>query len=66
MVPRAATGYGWSEAPRGVLWHRYAIAADGTILDGKIVPPTAQNQARIEQSLRDYVRRHVHLSDEEL
>ena len=41
---RRARGYGWSEAPRGMLWHRYAIDADGTILDARIVPPTSQNQ----------------------
>src|SRR4029079_1823076 len=29
VAPRAATGYGWSEAPRGLLWHRYAIDAEG-------------------------------------
>jgi sulfhydrogenase subunit alpha len=66
VAPRAATGHGWSEAPRGVLWHRYAIDADGTILDAKIVPPTSQNQARIEQSLRGFVQRHLHLPDDEL
>ena len=51
VPPRAATGYGWSEAPRGLLWHRYAIDAEGTILDARIVPPTSQNQGRIEQSV---------------
>ena len=29
-----------------MLWHRYALDEDGTILDAKIVPPTSQNQAR--------------------
>ena len=66
VPPRAATGYGWSEAPRGLLWHRYAIDAEGTILDARIVPPTSQNQARIEQSLRGFVERHLALADEEL
>jgi coenzyme F420-reducing hydrogenase alpha subunit len=66
VAPRAATGCGWSEAPRGLLWHRYALAADGTILDAKIVPPTSQNQARIEESLRGFVQRHAALDDAEL
>ena len=39
------------EAPRGLLWHRYRLDEDGTILDARIVPPTSQNQARIEQDL---------------
>jgi coenzyme F420-reducing hydrogenase alpha subunit len=66
VPPRAGTGCGWSEAPRGLLWHRYAIDADGTILDARIVPPTSQNQARIEQSVRAVVERHLALSDAEL
>lgn len=42
---------GWSEAPRGLLWHRYQVDAEGIIRAAKIVPPTSQNQARIEQDL---------------
>ena len=64
--PRAGTGYGWSEAPRGMLWHRYAIDEQGTILDARIVPPTSQNQARIEQSLATVVAAHAALPDDEL
>jgi coenzyme F420-reducing hydrogenase alpha subunit len=48
---RAATGFGASEAPRGLLYHRYALDAEGTILDAKIVPPTSQNQPSIEEDL---------------
>jgi coenzyme F420-reducing hydrogenase alpha subunit len=66
VAPRRATGAGWSEAPRGMLWHRYAIDEEGTILDAKIVPPTSQNQGRIEESLRAVVARHAHLGDDEL
>jgi coenzyme F420-reducing hydrogenase alpha subunit len=66
VVPRRATGCGWSEAPRGMLWHRYSIDDDGSVLDAKIVPPTAQNQARIEESLRAFVERHAALDDAEL
>jgi coenzyme F420-reducing hydrogenase alpha subunit len=65
-VPRAGVGHGWTEAPRGVLWHRYAIDEEGTIRDARIVPPTSQNQARIEQSLHGFVDRHAGLSDDEL
>jgi sulfhydrogenase subunit alpha len=66
VEPRAGTGHGWTEAPRGLLWHRYRIAGDGTIEDAKIVPPTSQNQARIEQSLHGYVGRYASLPDDEL
>jgi sulfhydrogenase subunit alpha len=66
VAPRAGTGYGWTEAPRGLLWHRYRIDDGGTILDAKIVPPTSQNQTRIEQSLYGYVERYASLPDDEL
>ena len=66
VVPRAGVGFGVSEAPRGMLWHRYEIDAEGTILDARIVPPTSQNQLAIEQDLRDFVQRHVTLGDDEL
>ncbi len=66
VTPRAGTGHGWTEAPRGMLWHRYSIDGDGTILDARIVPPTSQNQARIEQSLSSVVAAYVALGDEQL
>jgi coenzyme F420-reducing hydrogenase alpha subunit len=66
VLPRAGVGFGWTEAPRGLLWHRYAIDDEGTILDARIVPPTSQNQGRIEQSLHGFVQQHVQLADDEL
>ncbi|HET8975812.1 MAG TPA: Ni/Fe hydrogenase subunit alpha [Solirubrobacterales bacterium] len=65
-VPRDSEGCGWSEAPRGMLWHRYRLEADGAIAQAKIVPPTSQNQARIEEDLREFVRPRVELDDERL
>jgi coenzyme F420-reducing hydrogenase alpha subunit len=66
VVPRAGVGCGATEAPRGLLWHRYEIDAEGTVLDAKIVPPTSQNQGRIEETLHGFVEQHVDLPDEEL
>ena len=66
VEPRAGAGYGWTEAPRGMLWHRYTIDAQGTILDAKIVPPTSQNQRTIEEDLHALVRRNLELDDEQL
>jgi sulfhydrogenase subunit alpha len=66
LEPRQATGYGCSEAPRGLLYHRYSIDADGVIRDAKIVPPTSQNQRIIERDLSSFVGRHHHLPDEAL
>lgn len=64
--PRAGTGYGCTEAPRGILFHRYKFDERGTILDAQIVPPTSQNQSTIERDLRNFVPRNLDLSDEEL
>ena len=66
VSPRAGTGYGWTEAPRGMLWHSYTLDAEGTILDAKIVPPTSQNQRTIEEDLRARVERNLSLSDDSL
>jgi coenzyme F420-reducing hydrogenase alpha subunit len=64
--PRAATGSGWTEAPRGMLWHRYELGSDGRIESARIVPPTSQNQASIEDDLRGFVEAHLSLDDEAL
>jgi coenzyme F420-reducing hydrogenase alpha subunit len=66
VEPVAGSGFGVSEAPRGLLYHRYRIDAEGTILDAKIVPPTSQNQRAIEDDLRGVVGRYAHLNDDEL
>lgn len=50
-TPRAGVGYGCTEAPRGMLWHRYELDDAGDIVSATIVPPTSQNQARIEADL---------------
>lgn len=64
--PRAATGYSCTEAPRGILYHRYRIDDGGIILDAKIVPPTSQNQKTIEQDLAQFVPKFLNLSEEDL
>ena len=66
VEPKAAVGTGWSEAPRGMLWHRYRLEGDGSIAEARIVPPTSQNQARVEQDLREFVAPRVHLPDDRL
>jgi sulfhydrogenase subunit alpha len=66
VPPRAGTGFGATEAPRGTLWHRYEVDADGLITAARIVPPTSQNQAAIEADLREFVQAHLDLDDAEL
>jgi sulfhydrogenase subunit alpha len=64
--PRAGVGHGVTEAPRGTLYHRYEIGADGIIASARIVPPTSQNQAAIEADLRAFVQARLDLDDAEL
>ncbi|MGW0981827.1 Ni/Fe hydrogenase subunit alpha [Streptomyces xiamenensis] len=70
VPPRAGTGYGATEAPRGLLYHRYVLDAQGTITDAALIPPTAQNQSAIEEHLRhvaqSFLDRHPDPDDEQL
>jgi coenzyme F420-reducing hydrogenase alpha subunit len=66
VQPVEAVGFACTEAPRGTLYHRYRVNADGTIADAKIVPPTSQNQKTIEDDLRRLVAQHVRASTREL
>jgi coenzyme F420-reducing hydrogenase alpha subunit len=63
---RAGTGHGATEAPRGLLYHRYSLDEAGTITDVDIVPPTAQNQPAIEHDLFHFVESRLDLADDEL
>ena len=63
---RAASGCSCTEAPRGILYHRYRVDGQGTILDAKIVPPTSQNQKVIEQDLSHFIPRFLTLPENEL
>jgi len=66
IKPKAGVGYGCTEAPRGILYHRYRLADDGSILDAKIVPPTSQNQKTIENDLFHYVKKNIALPEDKL
>jgi len=66
VEPRAAVGFGATEAPRGLLYHRYRLEGDGTIAEARIVPPTSQNQASIEEDLASFVGGFLDLPDDEL
>ncbi|CAN5257184.1 nickel-dependent hydrogenase large subunit [soil metagenome] len=64
--PKAATGHAATEAPRGMIYHRYRIAADGAIENAVIIPPTSQNQASIEADLKILIGGWLDLPDDEL
>ena len=63
---REATGYACTEAPRGILYHRYYVNAGGLIRAAEIIPPTSQNQRMIESDLWQFVAAHVDLPDDKL
>ncbi|MFI5252587.1 MAG: Ni/Fe hydrogenase subunit alpha [Bacteroidota bacterium] len=63
---RSGLGFGCTEAPRGILYHRYRLGDNGMIIDAKIVPPTAQNQRQIENDLRSFVSKNINLPKNEL
>jgi coenzyme F420-reducing hydrogenase alpha subunit len=54
VTAKASVGTAATEAPRGVLFHRYTFDERGLVVNAKIVPPTSQNQRRIEDDLREY------------
>ncbi len=63
IAPRRGTGHGVSEAPRGLLYHRYCIGDDGAVAAATIIPPTSQNQAAIEADLAAVVSQNLDLDD---
>ncbi|HEX9092907.1 MAG TPA: Ni/Fe hydrogenase subunit alpha, partial [Coriobacteriia bacterium] len=51
---RAGEGAGATEAPRGTLYHSYAVDDDGIVTRGDVITPTAQNLANLESDMRDF------------
>jgi coenzyme F420-reducing hydrogenase alpha subunit len=64
--PRAAIGHACTEAPRGILYHRYRLDPEGTIIEARLVPPTAQNQGVIEEDVREVATAGLDLDEEAL
>jgi coenzyme F420-reducing hydrogenase alpha subunit len=65
ITPRAGRGGHGPEAPRGICWHRYSTNASGSIESARIIPPTSQNQATIEEDLRQFAEQISDLSDDQ-
>jgi coenzyme F420-reducing hydrogenase alpha subunit len=66
MQPRVGVGAGCTEAPRGILYHRYRIDEQGKIMEARIVPPTAQNLPTIEDDVRRFAESHLDLGQAEM
>ncbi len=62
---KAGEGTGATEAPRGLLYHRYQIDENGLIQFAKITPPTAQNLPRIEADLFELAPKIINMPEEE-
>lgn len=62
---RGGSGCHATEAPRGLLYHRYEVDEQGRISAATIIPPTSQNQAQIESDLRALVPTLLSASDAE-
>lgn len=52
---QTGAGAAATEAPRGLIYHRYEVSDQGKVTAAKIVPPTSQNQRQIEDDLRSYL-----------
>jgi coenzyme F420-reducing hydrogenase alpha subunit len=63
---RAGVGHGATEAPRGLLYHRYELDEQGLIRCAQIVPPTSQNQLSVEADLREFVQDRLDMPHDEL
>jgi len=61
---RAGVGCAATEAPRGMIYHRYEVDAAGKVVSAKIVPPTSQNQKQMEEDLRSILPGILHEADE--
>ena len=62
---RPGTAAWATEAPRGLLFHRYRVDAAGHVRTAQIVPPTSQNQAAIEHDLALFAPAVLHMPHEE-
>jgi coenzyme F420-reducing hydrogenase alpha subunit len=65
LEPQAGEGCHATEAPRGLIYHRYRIGDDGLIAEATIIPPTSQNQGQIEEDLRQFVPSVLQYDDAE-
>ncbi len=66
VTPRAGEGAAATEAPRGLLFHRYRLDESGRVEAARIVPPTAQNLSRIEADLRGLLPGIYDQADEDI
>ena len=49
---KAGFGVGFTEAPRGALFHELELDDEGRVVRASIITPTAQNVANLEADMR--------------
>jgi sulfhydrogenase subunit alpha len=64
--PIEGIGHGCTEAPRGLLYHRYVFDRDGLVREARIVPPTSQNLTAMEEDLSLLVAQSDQIDDHRL
>ena len=63
---QAGEGCAATEAPRGLLYHRYRINDQGLVEAAKIVPPSSQNMRRMEEDLRQLLPAYLDQPEAEI
>lgn len=66
VEPRAGMGVGAVEAPRGILFHRYAFDDDGRCTSANVCIPTNQNHANIQKDLEALVPQIIDREQDEI
>lgn len=66
IVPKKGVGIGVSEAPRGLVFHKYEFDGDGIIRSADIITPTSQNLKSIEDDLLLYIPTLLRLPEDKL
>jgi len=66
IEPKEGSGAAVTEAPRGLLYHRYLLNRRGVVERANIVTPTAHNSFSMEKALRGFVSENADLPKEEM
>ncbi|WP_045855681.1 Ni/Fe hydrogenase subunit alpha [Teredinibacter purpureus] len=55
VTPKAGIARHCTEAPRGLIFHEFALDEKGQVVSASMIPPTSQNQGSIELNLKNAV-----------
>ena len=66
VEPRAGEGVGCVEAPRGILFHRYAFDEKGLCTKANICIPTGQNHANIQKDFEAFAPQIIDRDQDEI